>query len=181
MSRNVIETVMGGVVLLIAGGFLITAYQGRQMNTVKDGYVVNAKFDDASGIVAGSDVRVGGVKVGVVDSMSLDNKSYRAIIGLKLSHGVAIPQDSTAIIKGDGLLGSKFVALDPGGSNDMLASGGEIEFTQSAISLEEMIGKFVFSGGGVDGKEKASTQAPEKAEAAGTEAKKTDDIDLSIP
>jgi phospholipid/cholesterol/gamma-HCH transport system substrate-binding protein len=181
MSRNVIETVMGGVVLLIAGGFLVTAYQGRQLNTLKDGYVVNAKFDDASGIVSGSDVRIGGVKVGVVDTMTLDNKTFRAIVGLKLSHGVDVPADSTAIIKGDGLLGSKFVALDPGGSNEFLKTGEEIQFTQSSISLEEMIGKFMFSGGGVDSKDKASVDAKDKSSAEQNTTKKSDDIELSIP
>jgi len=171
MSRNV----MGGIVLLIAAGFLVTVYQGRQLSAVKGGYIVHAKFDDASGIVAGSDVRVGGVKVGVVDSLQLDNKTFRAVVNLKLTQGVNVPSDSTAIIKGDGLLGSKFVALDPGGSEEALKNNGTIEFTQSSISLEEMIGKFMFSGGGVDGKDAAKT-------AGSADTKKKDDaVELNVP
>lgn len=176
MSRNVIETVMGGVVLLIAAGFLVTAYQGRQLSALKDGYLVHAVFDDASGIVAGSDVRVGGVKVGVVDSLQLDNKTFRAVVNLKLTQGVGVPSDSTAIIKGDGLLGSKFIALDPGGSEEMLKSNGKIEFTQSSISLEEMIGKFMFSGGGVDGKDAAKDSG-----SADTKKKDDDAVELNVP
>lgn len=182
MSRNVIETVMGAVVLVIAGGFIMTAYQGRQMQTVKDGYDVMARFDDASGIVTGSDVRVGGVKVGVVKTMELDPKSYRANVTLELGKTISVPTDSSAVIKGDGLLGSKFVSLVPGGSEEMLKQGSEIEFTQSSISLEEMIGKFVFSGGGVD-KEKTSDTADAASNGAVAE-KKADggaDINLSIP
>ncbi len=181
MSRNVIETVMGAVVLVIAGGFLFTAYQGRQMQSVKDGYGVLARFDDASGIVTGTDVRVGGVKVGVVKSMNLDPKTYRANVTLELARNVAIPTDSSASVRSDGLIGSKFVSLVPGGSDEMLKEGGEIEFTQSSVSLEEMIGKFVFSGGGVD-KDKAAASGAAPVDAP-QEAKKDADADvkLSIP
>lgn len=177
MSRNSIETIMGGVVLLIAASFLVTAYQSKQLKTVSDGFSVSAKFDDASGIVSGSDVRIGGVKVGVVDSLTLDNKTYRAIVKISLANAVRVPSDSAATIKSDGLLGGKFISVDPGGSDELLADGGVIEFTQSSISLEEMIGKFVFSGGGVDGKDDEG----EKKGAPTASKDKSDDVELSVP
>ncbi len=163
MSRNVIETVMGAVVLFIAGGFLVTAYEGRKLNKVNNGYHVDAKFENATGVAVGSDVRLGGVKIGVVDAMDLDMKSYQAVIGMTIKQGVELPLDSTAAIVGDGLLGSKFVALTPGAEEDMLKNGDHIEYTQSSVSLEEMIGKFVFSGGGVEGDEKTAKEGADSS------------------
>ncbi len=153
MSRNVIETVMGGVVLVIAGGFLMTAYEGRKLNKVNDGYHIDAKFENAAGVAVGSDVRLGGVKIGVVDGMDLDTQTYQAVVGMTIRNNIPLPVDSTAAIVGDGLLGSKFVSLVPGAEEDMLKNGGRVEYTQSSVSLEEMIGKFVFSGGGVESNE----------------------------
>ncbi len=150
MSRNSIETIMGAVVLVIAAGFLYTAYNGRQLQSVKNGYRINAVFDDVTGIATGSDVRVGGVKVGVVDGLSVDPKTYRAKLVLLVKHDIQMPSDSSATILGDGLMGSKFVALEAGADENMLPEGGLISITQSSVSLEQLIGKFVFSGGGVD-------------------------------
>ncbi len=146
MGRNVIETVMGAVVLVIAGGFLYTAYQGRSIGQVTDGVRVTAIFDDVSGIGVGSDVRIGGVKVGVVEEMKLDPKSYRAKLELVLSGTIPVPEDSSASITADGLLGSKFVAMEVGGSDAMLKDGAVIDYTQSSISLERLLGKFIFGG-----------------------------------
>ncbi len=161
MNRNLIETVMGAVVLIIAAGFLYSAYKGRNISAVSDGYEVSAMFENVSGIEIGSDVRLGGVKIGVVKSMGLDEKRYQAVLSMIIKESVAIPADSTAAIIGDGLLGSKFVAVEPGADDAMLKDGGSIEFTQSSVSLEELIGKFVFSGGGVDKEDTpAETAAP---------------------
>lgn len=178
MSRNVIETVMGAVVLVIAGSFLVTAYEGRNINKVNDGYHVKAEFEDATGISVGSDVRMGGVKIGVVDSMELDTKLYQAQVGMTIRSAIPLPIDSTAAIVGDGLLGSKFISLAPGAEEDMLKEGGIIEYTQSSVSLEELIGKFVFSGGGVEGEEEegaAESEAPEPAGATSAPATSEED------
>ncbi len=150
MSRNVIETVMGGVVLVIAAGFLVTAYEGRSISQVTNSYQVHAKFENATGVAVGSDVRMGGVKIGVVDDMHLDTERYMAVVKMGIKPNIPLPTDSTAAIVGDGLLGGKFVSISPGAEEATLKEGGEIEYTQSSVSLEEMIGKFVFSGGGVD-------------------------------
>ena len=149
MQKNVIETLMGAVVLIVAAGFLVFAYEGSQMR-VEDGYKISARFSDASGIALGSDVRVGGIKVGVVSDLSLDPETYEAVVFMQVGKKTKLPKDSSAAIVSSGLLGDKFVQLTPGGDDAMLADGGKIEFTQSAVNLEELIGKFVFSGGGVD-------------------------------
>lgn len=168
MKRNVIETIMGAVVIIIAAGFLYTTAKTRNMSNVSDGYTVSALFDNVSGITSGSDVRMGGVKVGTVDNIELDTTSYRAKMGMTLQKSVPIPSDSSASIIGDGLLGGKFVSLEAGGSEEMVAEGGSLEFTQSSVSLEQLIGKFVFSGGGVDDA-KSDTSSDD------------DDIELSLP
>lgn len=149
MSRNVIETVMGGVVLLVAGGFLTFAFNNSSLQSV-DGYHVAALFDNVSGVGAGTDVQIGGIKVGVVESVGLDSETYRARLDLQIMKNIKLPKDSTASIASSGLLGGKFVKLEPGGDEAMLDDGDAITFTQSSVNLEELIGKFVFSGGGVE-------------------------------
>lgn len=149
MSRNVIETVMGGVVLLVAGGFLSFAFNNSSVQSV-DGYTIAALFDDVGGVGPGSEVQIGGIKVGVVDSMDIDPQTYRAKVQFQIKKTIKLPKDSSAAIASSGLLGGKFVKLEPGGDETMLEDGDVITFTQSSVNLEELIGKFVFSGGGVE-------------------------------
>ena len=157
MANNAIETVMGAVVLAVAGGFLYFAYSNSNVKPI-EGYAVDAAFTNISGIEPGSSVRIGGIKIGVVEKLELDPKSYRAVATLRVGNTVTLPVDSSAAIQSSGLLGEKFIAIEPGGEEENLADGGKITFTQPSVSLEEMIGKFVFSGGGAD-KNAASHEA----------------------
>lgn len=156
MQKNIVETLMGAVVLAVAASFFIFAYNKSDVS-MEDGYKITAKFDNASGVALGSDVRVGGVKVGVVSDLALDSKTYQAVLTLQIRNSAKLPKDSSAAVSGDGLLGGKYVQIIPGGDEAMLASGGAIEYTQSAVNLEEMIGKFMFSGGGADKKTDTAT------------------------
>lgn len=149
MANNAIETVMGAVVLAVAGSFLYFAYSNSNVKTI-DGYTVKADFANIGGINVGSDVRIGGIKVGVVEELELDPQSYNAIAVFRVSDDVKLPKDTSASVQSAGLLGDKFIALQPGGDETNLADGGVIHFTESSISIEELIGKFVFSGGGAD-------------------------------
>lgn len=149
MANNAIETVMGAVVLAVAGGFLAFAYNNGNVKPI-EGYSVSAAFANISGITPGSSVRVGGIKIGVVESLTLDPKTFQAIAKLRVSKEIPLPKDSSAAIQSTGLIGEKFLAIEPGGDDQNLAEGDQIAFTQSSVSLEEMIGKFVFSGGGAD-------------------------------
>ena len=155
MQKNIVETLMGAVVLVVAVVFLMFAYNSAHVNVGK-GYKVVAKFDNASGIALGSDVRVGGIKVGVVADLGLDANTYQALVTMQIRESTKLPKDSSASIVGDGLLGGKYLQLTPGSDEAMLADGGKIDYTQSAVNLEEMIGKFMFSGGGVDKKSAAA-------------------------
>ncbi len=158
MQKNVLETLMGAVVLAVAGGFLFFAYKGSEVR-VEDGYQVRANFSNISGITLGSDVRIGGIKVGSVTDLSLDSETYDAVAKMSINNGTQIPKDSTASIVSSGLLGDKYIQISPGGDDAMLKTGDKIDYTQSSVNLEELIGKFMFSGGGVD-KDSKETATP---------------------
>ncbi len=151
MQKNIVETLIGAVVLFVAVFFLLFAYKSSTIST-GDGYAITAKFNNASGVSLGSDVRIGGIKVGVVSDLGLDKDTYQALVTMQIRKATLLPKDSSASIVGDGLLGGKYVQLTPGGDETMLEAGSVINYTQSAVNLEEMIGKFMFSGGGVDKK-----------------------------
>jgi phospholipid/cholesterol/gamma-HCH transport system substrate-binding protein len=159
MQKNSLETLMGAVVLIVAAVFLVFAYKSSQLR-METGYIISGKFNNVTGISLGSDVRVGGIKVGVVSDMGLDTESYEAVVKMQIRSDTKLPKDSSASIASSGLLGEKFIQLTPGGDDKMLTEGGKIEYTQSSVSLEELIGKFMFSGGGVDS-DKAKSATPD--------------------
>ena len=143
MKRNVIETVLGGVVILVAGLFLVFAYLDSDVRSVK-GYNVIAKFDAIDGLSVGSDVRIGGVKIGNVVDQMIDAEDFRAVVTLVILPEVKLPVDTKASITSAGLLGTKYVKLEPGGADAKIPGGGQIQQTKSVISLEEMLGKVIF-------------------------------------
>lgn len=149
MGRSLFETIMGALVLVVAAGFMVFAYQTSNLRPV-EGYSVSAKFDTVAGVGLGSDVRIGGIKIGVVSNMALDPETYKALLTFQIKRGTRLPADSSASVVSDGLLGSKYVKIEPGADEKMLADGEAITYTQSSVNLEELIGKMVFSGGGVD-------------------------------
>jgi phospholipid/cholesterol/gamma-HCH transport system substrate-binding protein len=144
MSRNAIETVMGALVLVIAGLFLFFAYSTSQIRATS-GYEVTAAFDRVDGIREGGDVRISGIKVGSIVSQSLDTKTFLAMVRLSIDPDVKLPTDTVAQIASSGLLGDKYLSLVPGGSDETIPAGGRIQFTQPAISLESLIGQYIFS------------------------------------
>jgi phospholipid/cholesterol/gamma-HCH transport system substrate-binding protein len=144
MRGNVIETVMGAVVLVAAALFLFFAYSTSQLRSVP-GYQLIAQFENIDGIRDGSDVRIGGVKIGSVTSTTLDPKTFLATVGMSVEPSVKLPDDTVAEIVSSGLLGDKYMSLVPGGSDKDLPAGGKIKFTQSSVSLEHLIGQMMFS------------------------------------
>jgi len=157
MRRNVIETVMGGVVLIVAAMFVGIAFQSGTV-TAPDGYQLVAKFDDASGLGPGSEVRMSGVKIGTVHSQDLDPETFFAVVTLNISDSYKMPRDTSARIIADGLLGSNFIALEPGGDEEMLEPGEEITFTQGSINVVDLLGRFIFSAAEVASDKPAESQ-----------------------
>jgi phospholipid/cholesterol/gamma-HCH transport system substrate-binding protein len=146
MSDSAAETVVGAVVLAVAGGFMLYAAQHTEFTT-GGAYEVTAVFRKADGLTTGGDVRISGVKVGSVRDVSLDPQSYEANVSLAITQGVQIPDDSSASVASDGLLGGAHVAIQPGGSEFMLEPGGEITITQGSVNIMDLIGRAVTGGG----------------------------------
>jgi len=136
--------------LFVVVGLAALAYLSIQVGGVSykgpGGLTVYATFDEIGDLKERAAVQIAGVKVGEVKSVRLD-ESMRARILLDLDPSLRLDSETTASIQTAGLLGAKFVALEPGGSDDMLASGDEISLTNSAVSLEALIGKFVNNSG----------------------------------
>lgn len=129
------ETLLGAIVVAVAVGFFAFASaQGGSKGPTGQSYDLVARFQNASGINVGSDVRISGVKVGVVRTISLDSATYNARLTLAMNQGVQVLDDSTARIATDGLLGGAYVSVEPAGM-DPLRPGGEIRNTQGAVDL----------------------------------------------
>lgn len=155
--RNVGEVLAGAAVIAVALGFLgyAVANTGRGGG---GGYPMHAQFNRIDGLAVGSDVRMAGVKIGRVTATSLDPQTYQARVTFTVAGDVKLPMDSSAAIVSDGLLGGKYLSLEPGGDEKMISPGGAMTITQSSISIEQLLGKFIFSAGNLAGQKPADSQ-----------------------
>ncbi len=144
MKRSVIETVLGAIVLFVAGFFLVFSYKTADVGTVS-GYEVVADFSGIGGLSVGDDVLISGVKVGTVKDVKLDPETYLARVSMSIKSDVELPEDTAALISSESLLGGKYLALEPGAMEEMIPQGGKIEFTQAPQNLEQLLGQFIFS------------------------------------
>ena len=145
MGHNLVETLIGALVLAAAGAFLTYAYNNTDVGSVH-GYEISARFNRVDGLANGADVRISGIKVGTVTSEKLDRKTYQAIVEMSIERSVKLPDDTFAKITSEGLLGSNYLALDPGGSEHYLKPGDQITETQGSVDLLGLISKFGGSG-----------------------------------
>lgn len=137
------ELLAGAVVLAVAAGFLSWGFgKGFARET---GYEVRASFPDVDGVAVGTEVRLAGVPVGRVTGVTLNPDTYMADARLSLPASIVLPSDSAALIQSDGLLGGAYIQIQPGGSPDNLVPGDEIEDVQGAVSLLQLMMKFVDS------------------------------------
>ena len=143
MNKRPVETIMGIVVIVIAALFLFFAYRVSDLQVVK-GYTVSAHFLKVGGLTIGSDVRLNGIKVGTVISQKLNPEDYVAEIKMSLASDLKLPKDSSAIIASDGLMGNKFIKLEPGKDSEILKDGDEISNTKDFKTLEDMVGEIIF-------------------------------------
>jgi len=140
--------------------FLFFAYSTSQVRAVQ-GYQLTAQFDRVDGIRDGSDVRIAGVRVGSIVSETLDPKTFLADVRLSIDPAYKLPDDTVAEIVSAGLLGDRYMALVPGGSEQTIPPGGRIKFTQAPVSLENLIGQMIFSQPGAQ-KKPGEGEAPSK-------------------
>ena len=145
-ARSLTEVAAGAAVLLVAAGFLAYAVVNSGRSGIS-GMTLNAEFDNIGGIVTGSDVRIAGMKVGSVTKLDIDPKTFQARATFTVRPDIKLSTDSSAAIATGGLLSSNFLSLSPGGDTAVLGDGGTITVTQSAVNLEDLLGKFIFNVG----------------------------------
>ena len=145
MKSNALETLVGAAVIGLALAFFAFAWTTAGHGGAGGGYHVTADFDNASGVSVGSDVRIAGIKVGSVIGQSLNPANFQARIDMLINREVKISDDSSAKIASEGLLGSNFISLGPGGSETKLADGDAISYTQGSIDVWSLISQAMFS------------------------------------
>ena len=143
MKENVLEILVGSVVLILAFVFLIFSLSNTGFQ--QKGKFINAEFGNIAGLKVGDDVLIAGIKVGEVSSNTLDSKSYLAVVKLNLQNNIFIPEDSVAKISSASLLGGQYVEIIPGASDEMLKDDETIYDTRDPVSLTDLLGQAVFS------------------------------------
>lgn len=143
MKKNPVETILGFCVLIFTGVFLFFALSRVDIKNV-DGYPITANFSKIGGLEVGSDVRISGIKVGSVLATKLNPQTYTADVILSISPSVKLPIDTVAGIADVGIMGDKYVRLEPGKSQAVLKTNDRIAQTKSYKSLEDNISEFIF-------------------------------------
>lgn len=146
IGRSDRDTMTGGLVVIVGALLLALAFAvGGKSKDSGEGYVLQARFNRADGINVGSLVRLSGTVVGKVAEQTLDDR-YRAVLTLRVRNGLQLTEDTAAVIYTDGLLGAKFIELKPGGDDKMLKPGAEIQYTQDAVVIEDLLDMIIQQG-----------------------------------
>ena len=144
MKSNTFEAIVGAFVIIISIVFLFFGFSTMKIQN-SDNYDVSALFNRIDGIKIGSDIRMSGIKIGTVVSQELDNSSFEAKVLMSIDSKILIPDDSSAKITSDGLLGGNYISIEPGGSDIYLLNNEEIFFTQGSVDLIGLVGEALFS------------------------------------
>ena len=143
MKSDIFEFIVGLGVIIIAGWFILSVVsKSDKLSNISETTKYIASFNDVSGISVGSNIKLAGVNVGRVLELKLDEINYTAEMVLGINRKIKIPNDSEIIITSDGLLGGNYVSISPGGSDIFLKSNEKFSFTQSSLSLNNLIQKF---------------------------------------
>jgi len=146
MANNVLETVIGAMVIAIAVIFVVFAYRTADI-APSSGYPLIAKFNAVDGLNTGADVRMSGIRIGSVLSTELEKSSLLAVVKLSVANDVEIPDDSAIRVLTDGLMGDTYLAVEPGGGIDLLKAGGQFKFAQGSVNLMDLVGQAIYSSG----------------------------------
>lgn len=145
MKHNVVETIIGFIIIIIAGGFFYYAYNITNSARTTDGYILNANFENIEGLSVGSDVKLSGINIGYVETITLEKDTFFAKIYLRIKNDIEIPKDSRAMVSTSGFIGNKYIRIIPGASEVNLINGDRFLFTQSALNIEDLIAKLLYS------------------------------------
>lgn len=141
MHNETVESIIGAIVIAVAVLFVVFAYRATGATNVT-GYELTAKLPRVDGLAVGTDVRLSGIKVGVVSGLTLD-ANYLVTVHMDIHNDVKIPDDSSMVVTSAGLLGSSYLSISPGGSDKMLPPGGVIRNTQGSIDMMGLLSRFV--------------------------------------
>jgi len=145
MKRYAMETAVG---IFVVFGLLWVGYMTVKLGHVSlfgdHSYLLFARFTSVAGLKTGSNVTMYGIKVGQVERLSMDQDKQMALVELRVQRGIKIYDDAIASIKTEGLIGDRYVSIDPGGGGDVLKPGGTIIETQPPVDINELIGKYAF-------------------------------------
>ncbi|HEY0104762.1 MAG TPA: outer membrane lipid asymmetry maintenance protein MlaD [Rhizomicrobium sp.] len=150
MGNNTVETIIGAIVVAIAAAFLWYAYTTTSSGSL-GGYEITARMPRVDGLATGTDVRLSGIKVGAVEGLTLDPKTYLVTLHMSIRSDIPIPDDSSLMVTSSGLLGGSYLSITPGGSDAMLKPGGAITNVQGSVDLMGLVGRFIGGGGGNNG------------------------------
>lgn len=145
-GNSAAETAIGALVVAAAVGFLVYAGQASGRGAGAS-YPLTARFASVEGVSVGTDVRLAGIRVGSVTGLELDPLSYQALATFTVTRGLEIPEDSDVKVASEGLLGGSFIEITPGASEFMIAEGGEVQNTQSSVSLLNLLMRFAGGSG----------------------------------
>ena len=144
MKSNTFEAIVGAFVIILSLFFLFYGFSTMKLQN-SDNYNISALFNRIDGIKIGSDIRMSGIKIGTVANQELDNSSFEAKVLMSIDSKILIPDDSSAKITSDGLLGGNYISIEPGGSDIYLLNNEEIFFTQGSVDLIGLVGEALFS------------------------------------
>ena len=146
MKNNIVETLMGAVVLIVAGSFLYFAFSHANVSTNGGKHYI-VKFDKVDGLSVGGDVKISGIKVGSITNQYLDKSTFYAVVEISIDPAIILSESTFAKITSEGLLGGNYLVLDPGDDEDeILEEGDEITHTQGAVDFLGLLDKFAGSG-----------------------------------
>jgi len=148
MNTRNIEILVGAFVVMAVVAMVMLSLKVSNLASYGDGdegYEISAQFENIGGLKERSPVSAGGVRVGKVAAISYNNKEFTAVVTMQIDSDYQFPVDTAASILTAGLLGEQYIGLDPGGEEENLADGAEIDITQSALVLEQVIGQFLYS------------------------------------
>ena len=147
MKKYAMETTVG---LFVAIGLLGVVYMTVKLGHVsflgEKTYPLYAPFTTVSGLRVGSPVDMLGIAVGRVERISMDQKNQKAILEIRIQNGIQVYDDAITSIKTEGLIGDKYLSLNPGGGGTLLRPGGTITETQPAVDVVDLVGKYIFGG-----------------------------------
>jgi phospholipid/cholesterol/gamma-HCH transport system substrate-binding protein len=138
------ESIIGTIILIIFTFSIFQVFKVKKLSDISSTYEISGVFKDVSGIDIGSEVKVGGVKIGQVSNLSLNTKNFNIHLSMKINNNISLASDSVASVVSNGIFGSKYISIAPGfDENTIPKQGGSISMTRSSLNIEDLVNKFV--------------------------------------